>query len=162
MGSKSGEISFKLIELKNLDTNEAILGVEVNINTLETELTSSSIAFSGIGKLWGVSSGATYRNIRNKGFVFLDSNDLEDITVFLNGIIGATAQVQNKFTMYRISIGKQFEFGMVYDIDSAETNKWGFTFSVNESTYQLNYQDGITMLRSLSRFYNYIKKNQTI
>ena len=160
-GSKSGQISFDLIELKNLSIDETILGVEINIETSEIEKASSSIAFANVGNLWGVSSSVTYNNIQNSGYIFLDKNDLETIINFLNEIIVATGQAQEKFTLYKISIKEQFELGMVYDNKSVETNKWGFIFTTNESTYRLNYPDGIEMLRSLSKYYNYIKENQS-
>ena len=160
-GSKSGQISFDLVELKNLSIDETILGVEINIETSEIEKASSSIAFANVGNLWGVSSSVTYNNIQNSGYIFLDKNDLETIINFLNEIIVATGQAQEKFTLYKISIKEQFELGMVYDNKSVETNKWGFIFTTNESTYRLNYPDGIEMLRSLSKYYKYIKENQS-
>lgn len=159
-GSRSGEISFKLIELRNLNNNDSLFGVEVNIKTLESEVISNSIAFSNIGHLWGVSTGATYRNIRNQGFVFLNSIDLDTIVNFLNKIIGATSRMPNNFTMYRIALGSQFEFGMVYDPESFETNKWGFYITAEGSTYRLNYTDGISLLRSLAKFRKFIKDKE--
>ena len=87
---------------------------------------------------------------------------METVINFLNGIIGATGQVQDKFTLYKISIRKQFELGMVYDNKSGAINKWGFIFTIDNSTYRLDFQDGISMLQSLSRFNNFIKSHQTL
>jgi hypothetical protein len=157
-----GEISFELIELENLNNNQTIYGVEININRSETEIISRSIGFCNIGSLWGISSNATYKNIENNGYIFLDSKDIETVINFLNGIVGVMGQVQDKFTLYKISIRKQFELGMVYDTKSGELNKWGFIFSIDNSTYRLNFQDGISMLQSLSRFNNFIKSHQTL
>lgn len=160
-GSKSGQIKFDLVELCNLTQKKTILGVEINIKTNEIEKNSSSIAFANVGSFWGISSSITYKNIQNEGYIFLDKNDLEVIINFLNEFIGATGQAQDKFTLYKISIRNQFELGMVYDNEILTTNKWGFVFSSNNSVYKLDYQDGINMIRSLSRFYDYINANQT-
>ena len=159
LGSRSGEIRFELIELKNLTTDELILGVEVNIQAQETEQTSSSIALGSVGSIWGVSSGATYRNLQQSGYIFLNGKDLETILEFLNDVIGATGIVQDAFTLYSISIRQQFEFGMMYDPESSEQNKWAFTFTVDNSTYSVDYQEGISMIRTLTRFRDYINEN---
>lgn len=160
-GTRSGEISFHLVEFKNLDTEEALLGVEVSIQAKETEQTSSSMAFSSIGSLWGVSSSATYVNIRKSGYLFLNEEELTEVINFLNRILGAVGQAQDKYVQYSISIGHYFEFGMLYDPSTFPENRWGFTFTVEEATYKLNYADGIAVLRSLNSFREYILANQT-
>ena len=91
--SKSGQIRFDLVELENLSTNSTILGVEMNIKTNELKGSSTSIAFANIGNLWGVSSQVTYKNIQNKGYIFLDTNDLYIIISFLNGILEPQANL---------------------------------------------------------------------
>jgi hypothetical protein len=159
-GAKSGEITFKLIELKNLDANKIIRGVEIDIKTQGTEYVSTSIAFANVSNLWGVSASSTFANIQNSGYMFLDTQDIELVADFINRIIAETGKSQDKFTIYKISIRNQFEFGMLYDPESTESNKWGFTFTANETTYQLNYADGISLIRSLSKFHRYIKENQ--
>ncbi len=158
--SKRGEISFKLVEIKNLTTDAFILGVEVNIHAQEREQVSSSIAIGSIGSIWGASSSATFRNLERSGHIFLDETDLETILDFLNNIIGAIGQQQDMFTVYSISIREQFEFGMMYDPDSMSETKWSFTFTADHSTYNLDYQDGISTLRDLARFRGYIRDNQ--
>lgn len=159
-GSKSGQIRFDLVELKNLMNDSTLLGVEVKIQTSELEQLSTSIAFANIGSLWGLSSGATYRNIRNNGYILLDQHDLDTIITFLNDIIGAAGRAQENFTLYKISIRGEFQMGMVYDDETAEPSKWGFIFSAGDSVYRLNYQDGILLMKSLSKFHRYIKENQ--
>jgi hypothetical protein len=159
-GAKSGEITFKLIELKNLDANKIIRGVEIDIRTQGTEYVSTSIAFANVSNLWGVSASSTFANIQNSGYMFLDTHDIELVADFINRIIVETGKSQDKFTIYKISIRNQFEFGMLYNPESTDTNKWGFVFTANETTYQLNYTDGISLIRSLSKFHKYIKENQ--
>ncbi len=45
-GSHSNEITFKLIELKNLSTDSIICGVEINVSSSETVQAGNSIAFA--------------------------------------------------------------------------------------------------------------------
>lgn len=157
-GSRSGEISFDLVEFKNLDTDETLLGVEVYIQSKETEHLSSSLAFGSIGSLWGVSSGATYANIRKSGYIFLNHHDLTEVINFLNGILVAVGQQQDKYVQYTISIGQYFEFGMLYDPAALPDNGWGFTFTVENATYKLNYTDGIAVLQKLNSYREFISK----
>ena len=159
-GTRGGEISFELIELKNLDTQEIVLGVEVNIRSHETRTASSSLAFSSIGSFWGVSSASTYQNIQKSGFIFLSEEDISEVLAFLNGVLGATGQAQRNFTLYSISLGGRLEFGMMYDPAEPTQNKWSFIFTTEGATYKLPYQDGLSVLTSLSGFHRYIKENQ--
>ena len=158
--AKSGEIRFKLVEIKNLTTDELIMGVEINIQAQETEQVSSSVAFGSIGSIWGSSARATFRNLERSGYIFLDESDLDRVIDFLNNIIGATGQQQDGFTAYSISIRGQFEFGMMYDPESMDQNKWSFTFTADNSTYNLDYHDGISALKDLARFQEQIRDSQ--
>ncbi len=159
-GARSGEINFELIELENLDTKESLLGIEISIKSKETEQVSSSIAFSSIGSMWGISSGATYRNLQRSGYIFLNDEDLTEIIVFLNGILVAVGQAQHGFVLYSISIRQYFEFGMLYDPDSMGENKWNLIFTADGVTYAMDYIDGIAVLRKLDSFRNYIIENK--
>lgn len=147
-----GNISFELIELTNLDTEESLYGVEVNIETERQERASSSIAFSSIGSYWGVSSSVTYQNLQKSGYVFLDEMDLKEVIDFLNGIIGEAGKAQRNFVLYSISIRQHFEFGMMYDPGSLSENKWSFIFTADGATHSLDYRDGISVLQSLYKF----------
>ena len=160
LGSQSGEISFKLVEIKNLTSDEFIMGVEINIQAQEREQVSSSFALGSFGSLWGSSGGATFRNIERSGHIFLDENDLDRVLDFLDSIIGDTGQQQDRFTAYSISIRERFEFGMVYDPESRNENKWSFTFTADNSTYNLDYLDGISTIKDLSRFREHIRNNK--
>lgn len=157
--TSGGEISFELIELKNLDTGEIIFGVEVKIRSHEMRTASTSLAFSSIGSFWGVSSASTYQNIKKSGYIFLSGEDIREVMTFLNGILGATIQNQEKFTLYSINLGERLEFGMMYDPAEISANKWSFIFTTEGATYKLPYQDGLNVLSSLNGFYNYIIEN---
>jgi hypothetical protein len=159
-GTRGGEISFELIELKNLDTGEIILGAEVNIRSHETRTASTSLAFSSIGSFWGVSTASTYQNIQKSGYIFLSGEDIGEVLTFLNGVLGATGQVQRNFTLYSISLAGRLEFGMMYDPAEPMQNKWSFVFTTEGATYKLPYQDGLSVLTSLNGFYRYILENQ--
>ena len=134
-GTSGGEISFELIELKNLDTGKIILGVEVNIRSHETRAASTSMAFSSIGSFWGISNASTYQNIQKSGYIFLSDEDISEVLTFLNGVIGATGQVQKNFTLYSITLGGRLEFGMMYDPAESLENKWSFIFTTEGATY---------------------------
>ena len=161
-GSKSSEIIFKLIELKNLDTDSIIYGVEVNLKTNEAmavgSSSSSSIAFADSGSLWGFSSGTIYSNITKSGYIFLSKTDMSNILNFLNDIIGKGKQPQEKFTLYKITIRDNFQIGMVYDPDNNFNKKWEFVFQANDAAYRMKYDKGFALLVSLSKFNKFLQK----
>lgn len=158
-GTKSSEITFKLIELKNLITDSIICGVEVNLNTSEIMEAGRSIAFANVGSMWGVSTATTYNNIQKSGYIFLDKNDLSNIINFLNEIIGFSKQPQEKFTLYKISV-RDFQIGMVYDPETNNGNAWEFVFEANHAVARMEYDKGFSMLLSLSKFNKFLNENQ--
>jgi hypothetical protein len=159
-GTTSGEITFKLIELKNLITDSIINGVEVNLIASETIHAARSIAFSNVGSLWGVSKSNTYKNIEKSGYIFLDKNDLSNIMDFLNEIILFSKQPQEKFTLYKISVRGNFQIGMLYDPKTNNSNKWEFVFEANDAAYKMKYDTGYSLLSTLSKFNRFLNKNQ--
>lgn len=158
-GTNSSEITFKLIELKNLNTDSIIQGVEVNLNTSETMQAGTSIAFANVSNLWGVSTSTTYNNIQKSGYIFLDKNDMSNILNFLNEIIRFSKQPQEKFTLYKISIREKFQIGMVYDPETNNGNKWEFVFEANDAVYRMKYDKGFSLLLSLSKFNKFLNEN---
>ncbi|MDO6739348.1 hypothetical protein [Wenyingzhuangia sp. 2_MG-2023] len=158
-GTDSRDITFKLIELKNLKTDSIIYGVEVNINTNEIIQSGKSIAFTNVSSLWGVSTNTTYDNIEKSGYIFLDKNDMSDILNFLNEIIKFSNQPQEKFTLYKISIREKFQIGMVYDPENNNSNKWEFVFKANDAVYRMKYDKGFSLLLSLSKFNKFLNEN---
>ncbi|APY11784.1 hypothetical protein BWZ22_11295 [Seonamhaeicola sp. S2-3] len=158
-GTDFREITFKLIELKNLETDSTIYGVEVNINTREIIQAGTSIAFANVSNLWGVSTSTTYNNIEKSGYIFLDKNDMNNILNFLNEIIRFSNQPQEKFTLYKISVRDKFQIGMVYDPETNNNNKWEFVFEANDAAYRMKYDKGFSLLLSLSKFNKFLNEN---
>lgn len=159
-GSKSTKIVFNLIELKNLDTDSVIYGVEVNLKTSETLDAGSSIAFANVGSMWGISTSTTYANIQKSGNIFLDKNDMSNILSFLNDVIGFSRQPQEKFTIYKISIRDNFQIGMEYDPKTNNSKNWEFFFIANDAVVKIDYDKGYHLLLTLSKFNKFLNENQ--
>lgn len=157
-GSYSNEITFKLIELKNLNTESIICGVEINVSSSETLEAGNSIAFANVNGMWGVSTSTTYNNIQKSGYIFLDKNDMSNILNFLNEIIGLSKQPQDKFTLYKISVRDNFQIGMVYDPKNNYDKSWEFIFEANQAYARMKYEKGFPLLLSLSKFNKFLNK----
>ena len=164
--TKSDEIIFNLIELKNLKTDSIIYGVEVYLNTSKSidtgSYSSSSIAFADGGSLWGFSSGTIYNYIKKSGYIFLDKTDVSNIINFLNEIIGEARKPQEKFILYKITVRDNFQIGMFYDPDDRRfhiDNKWDFIFKINDAVFRMKYDKGYALLLTLSKFNKFLQEN---
>jgi len=145
-GSSNGKIDFVLVEIKNLSTNEKLIGVEIKIERTDTEVISKSIGFANIGSFWGTNSKVTARNLSKEGYILLLKDDLKIVMDYLNQIIGATGQAQEYYKSYSLSLYDKFELGMLYD------EVWYFIVSIDSATYRLNYKEGLEMLMKLNDF----------
>lgn len=150
-GSSNGKIEFILVEIKNLSTSEELMGVEIQIERTDTEVISRSIGFANIGSLWGSNSKITARNFSREGYILLLKDDLKIVMDYLNQIIGATGQAQDKYKSYSLSLYDKFELGMLYDED------WYFVVSVENTTYRLNYREGLEMFMKLDEFSKFLQ-----
>lgn len=152
-GNSRGNIEFILVELVNLTTDERILGVEIQVERTDREVLARSMAFSNVGSLWGSSSSVTARNLSKEGYIFLIKEDLDIIINYLNEIVGALGQEQDKFKAYSMTLYDKFELGMLYD------DSWSFVIKVDNASYKLDYQNGIEMIKKLSSYRRYIEEN---
>lgn len=153
LGGSRGQIEFILVEIVNLNTDEKILGVEVNIDRTDSEILAYSLGFSNIGSFWGSSSSVTARNLTNSGHILLLLDDLEIVIDFLNSVAAAVGIQQEKFKVYSVSIYDSFQLSMIYD------SGWEFAFQVDSAHYKINFDDGLAMLRKLNEFKRYIETN---
>lgn len=153
LGGSRGQIEFILVEIVNLNTDEKILGVEVNIDQTDSEILAYSLGFSNIGSFWGSSSSVTARNLTNSGHILLLLDDLEIVIDFLNSVAAAVGIQQEKFKVYSVSIYDSFQLSMIYD------SGWEFAFQVDSAHYKINFDDGLAMLRKLNEFKRYIETN---
>lgn len=152
-GTGSRDVDFILVEIKNLSTNERILGVEISISRKDTEVIGRSVGFANLGSLWGVDTETTVRNLTSQGYIFLLQEDLEEIINFLDEVIGATGREQENYKLYSLSLYDRFELGVLYD------RAWYFTVNVDDASYRLDYQPGLEMLMKLNSFKKYIDEN---
>lgn len=163
------ELSFALVELKNLQEGETIYGVEVNIRRRDNVATGGSLALGNLGRLWGGAASITYQQINEAGYIFLSADELGLVMAFLQKIIGATGQTQEQMKVFRMRMGTHFEIGMVYDPDyspsSYETEgryaalaHWRYLFSVDDVAYTLPYVDGIEVIQRLSHYQKQVQE----
>lgn len=155
------EVAFNLIRLENLTSGQLVKGVEVTIQSQETQKVGGSIGLASTGSIFGVSTSATYQKIRESGYIFLRPEDLDRVVSFLNEVIGAIGREQSEYKVYKLSLQKGFELGMLHDPDATSSSstddrrerpKWSFFVTTGEATYQLDYQDGLDAVRTLSNW----------
>lgn len=168
------EVSFYFIELRNLDTGEALRGVEVAISSTEQKVVGGSIGMAAIGSLWGGSADVTYRRIENSGHILLDGEEIRTVVEFLNSVLGELGREQDQFKVYRIALQDRFELGMMYDPDYRPDNYgensrrrphpreyWQFTVTADGVTYTLDYEDGVEVLQALNRWKDEVEPGGT-
>lgn len=155
-----GQVSLSLVELRNVDTGQVLKGVEVNVSKRSSRVVGGSLALASVGSLFGASSEITYRRIRNSGHVFLRGQDLAEVVSFLDKTIQAIGRKQTQMKIYKVSLQRGFEIGMMYDpsAPAKEQNdpqarpRWKFIVTANEATYRLDYQDGLDVVRRLGQW----------
>lgn len=153
-------VSFNFIKLTNLTSDQTLRGVEVNISKKETQSMGGSIALAAVGGMFGASSSVTYRRIRDSGYIFLRPKDVSEVLKFLESVIGNIGRKQpNRFQIWKISIQDGFELGMMYDPEKPETGKgtspsnrprWTFIVTASGATYELDYAQGLDLVRRFS------------
>jgi len=157
-----GRVTLSLVRLRSVDTGQVVRGVEVNVSKRSNRMVGGSLALSSIGSLFGASSDVTYRRIRNSGHVFLRGEDLSEVVAFLDKTVRAIGQEQTEMKIYKVSLQRGFEFGMMYDPSAAarsedtptERPRWKFIVTAKDATYQLDYQDGLDVVRRLGAWEN--------
>lgn len=167
LGGKDASVQFNLIRLKNLSSGQTLRGVEVNVSKAKQRRVGGSIAFAAVGSLFGVSSSVTYRRIRESGYIFLRPEDVAEVVAFLNQVVGNLGrQQQERYKIWKVSIQEGFELGMRYDPDgltlgaSQDRPKWTFLVTASDATYQLSYQDGLDVIRTLSKWSDRLKEKK--
>jgi hypothetical protein len=157
-----GQVTLSLVELRSVDTGQVVRGVEVNVSKRKNRVVGGSLALSSIGSLFGASSDVTYRRIRDSGHVFLRGEDLSEVVGFLDKTVQAIGQEQTEMKIYKVSLQRGFEFGMMYDPSAAprsddsptERPRWKFIVTAKDATYRLDYQNGLNVVRRLSAWEN--------
>ena len=158
-GGQKGVLRLNLVQLRNLVTEETLQGVEVTIETQDRKQKGGSIAFSEIGSLWGESVSATYRLIRDSGYIFLGPERLAEVIEFLDEVIGATNRSHDKLKQWKIALQEGFELGIRYDPAERSTTgtsrpRWKFLVTAKGASYTLDYQDGLDLVRKLEGWEN--------
>lgn len=158
LSSQSADLRFRLVTLRNVDTDQVIEGVEVSIAKQENQVVGGSIGGAVVGSLFGASTDVTYRRIRESGHIFLRGQDLREVNDFLESTVKALGTEQSKEKILKVSLHQGFELGMMYDpdvsrSDDAQTRpRWSFLVSAEDATYRLPYQDGLEVIRKLSQW----------
>ena len=152
-------MAFSLIELKNIDTGKTIRGVEVNIATESRRVVGGSLGLAVASSLFGGSTQVTYRNIRDKGHIFLRGEDLSEVVSFLNQTVQAIGQKQTEMKIYKVSLQQGFELGMMHDPEAKSTEsasapqtrpEWKFIITAKDATFRLDYSNGLEVIRTLA------------
>lgn len=167
-GGERASIRFNFIRLKNLTTEQTLRGVEINITRRDQKRVGGSIALAAVGSMFGVSSSVTYRRIQESGYIFLRPTDMGEVVSFLNQVVGNLGREQEQYQVWKISIQEGFELGIKYDPDQAIADRvresardrpaWKFIVSASDATYQLDYEDGMEIIRTLSEWRNRIQE----
>jgi hypothetical protein len=164
LSGERSQVSFYFIEIANLDTDESLEAVEVTISETEQEVAGGSLGLAALGSLWGTSAEVTFRRIQSSGRIVLTAKEVSEVINFLNSVIGALGKAQERFKVYRIALQDRFELGMMYDPDYSPSYTgrsegerpasyyWQFTVTADGVTYTLDFQDGVDVLRTLTRW----------
>lgn len=146
-GSNQKSVEFKLIELINLTSQDTLSGVEITIETNENEITSGSIGLLSLGSIWGSSSQLTFKNIQDRGYIFLSLNDLQEVINFFNQAVQETIKVDDKrFRVLKLTLYDKFEFGLIHN------KGWEYLISVDGIAYGLDYNQGIEVIKKLNSY----------
>lgn len=158
LSGQRGRVTLSLVELRNVEAGQVVRGVEVNVSKEQNRVVGGSLALASIGSMFGSSADLTYRRIRNSGHVFLRGKDVGEVVSFLDKTIQAIGQKQTQMKIYKVSLQRGFEFGMMHDPDASsdqdgtERPSWKFLVTAKDATYQLDYRDGLEVIRTLSEW----------
>jgi hypothetical protein len=158
LSSRSADLRFRLVTLRNVDTGQVIRGVEVQIAKQKNQVVGGSIGGAVVGSLFGASTDVTYRRIRESGHIFLREQDLQEVNDFLESTVQALGTQQTQEKILKVSLQQGFELGMMYDPDLGTTDdaqtrpRWSFLVSADGATYRLTYQNGLEVIRTLDNW----------
>lgn len=162
-GDDSGlELSLLSIRITESETDSTIHipGISIRVASEEVSQTMSSAGVALTGDL-GVTVGRSRTSIvqTNKGEVFLQLSDIETLITFLEKsvelIYGGQEPEYN--SSWRIDFEDGLAWGILYDKKSLD--KWFYFIEIGDARFEINYEEGLAMLKLIAKSRKWIKEN---